>query len=274
MPNPGVLRNLRVKRVSLVDMGANFDTNTGDGAHIMLYKRADVTKDSPSVAAVHVDTIVGNGKKKKENDVKKSLLKRLLGAFNETDVAKRGTEVEAIATEIDALPDDPADAPPVVPMNADAVQKAVAEAVAKAVETVEKANVAKIEALNATIEVEKNQRLDREMVDVLKVFKFAPVDMKTDVAKFRKMRESNPAEYDRVIELLTAAEAQLATSALYKNIGSNLSGGSGDAWTELETLAKALVTKNANGMTKEQALDQVMMDPQNASIVKRYRSAQ
>lgn len=54
---PGILRNLKIKRVALVDMGANFDRRTGDGAHITLWKRA-IAKD-PSVAAVHSDAPMG-----------------------------------------------------------------------------------------------------------------------------------------------------------------------------------------------------------------------
>lgn len=52
---PGILRNLRIKRVSIVDIGANLDTKTGDGAHIMLYKR-HIDKGGPDVGSVHVDS--------------------------------------------------------------------------------------------------------------------------------------------------------------------------------------------------------------------------
>lgn len=44
-----------MKRVALVDVGANFDGETGDGAHIMLFKRHEVGK-GPSVGSVHVDS--------------------------------------------------------------------------------------------------------------------------------------------------------------------------------------------------------------------------
>lgn len=50
---PGILRNLTIKRVSLVENGANQDTATRDGAHIMLFKAG------PSLAAVHVDAPLG-----------------------------------------------------------------------------------------------------------------------------------------------------------------------------------------------------------------------
>ena len=57
----GVLRNLRIKRVALVPMGANFDKKTGDGAHIMLYKGA------PDVGSVHVDSTEWESEYEKAN---------------------------------------------------------------------------------------------------------------------------------------------------------------------------------------------------------------
>lgn len=53
---PGILTRLRIKRVAMVDLGANLDRATGDGAHIMLYKRHDVAKDGPGLASVHSDS--------------------------------------------------------------------------------------------------------------------------------------------------------------------------------------------------------------------------
>lgn len=49
---PGILRNMRIKRVALVENGANFDSLTGDGAHIMLFKSA-------GLGSVHVDSPLG-----------------------------------------------------------------------------------------------------------------------------------------------------------------------------------------------------------------------
>jgi hypothetical protein len=43
---------MRIKRVALVENGANFDSRTGDGAHILLYKSA-------GLGSVHVDSPLG-----------------------------------------------------------------------------------------------------------------------------------------------------------------------------------------------------------------------
>lgn len=42
---PHQLRNLKVSRVALVDKGANHDLDTGEGAHVVLYKSHDPTPD-------------------------------------------------------------------------------------------------------------------------------------------------------------------------------------------------------------------------------------
>lgn len=60
------LSNLRVTKVDLVDFGASYDAKTGDGAHVLLYKRADLAKDQPCATDVHTDT--PQKKKKKQLD--------------------------------------------------------------------------------------------------------------------------------------------------------------------------------------------------------------
>ena len=58
------LKNLKITRVDLVDKGANYDPATGEGAHVLLYKRA-VSKDNPGSGDLHVDTLIGNGNRVK-----------------------------------------------------------------------------------------------------------------------------------------------------------------------------------------------------------------
>lgn len=65
--SPGILRQIRVKRVSLVDMGANYDKKTGDGAHILLSKSA-------GLADVHVDRPLGSDDEEYETEYEKANL--------------------------------------------------------------------------------------------------------------------------------------------------------------------------------------------------------
>lgn len=298
-PKPGRLRNLRVKRVSIVDVGANFDKATGDGAHIMLFKR-HVEKDGPSLGAVHVDTIGGKEDDKdkrktnlKEKNVKKSLFKSLLSLIPQTDANK--TQITEVTKAVEELDDDVVAKAAHVPGDpnckcADCMEKrknftgdptVIEGIVTKALADVQKkheAEVAKLTtantALAATIEVEKAARLDGEMRDILKSFKHVSVDLNKDVPRFRKMKVADPESYDRAIEMLKAADAQLATSKSFETIGSGRSGGRGNAWEEIKNLAKKNVTKGANGVTLEQAIDDVCMDPDNIELVKRYRAEQ
>lgn len=60
------LKNLRVKRVDLVDQGASYDKESGEGAHVLLYKHADgqpeeqpTEKALPTPADVHTDKPMG-----------------------------------------------------------------------------------------------------------------------------------------------------------------------------------------------------------------------
>lgn len=354
---PGVLRNLKINRVALVDAGANFDKATKDGAHIMLFKsdsmgalhvdstewetdyeKANLDADSrnklpdSAFAAVWTDT---SGKKQrklpihdaghlaaargridqadipasvkaearrkidsvtpgshKEKNVKKSIIKRLFEAFRETDVTKQAAAIEEIEKEFPPEDDDSktvhkagdamckcADCVAMRKSASDAVAKKAADDaaaelsknqidVAKRVVDLEKAN--KDLVANLASEVEK--RLDGEMETVLKAFKHTPVDLKTDVAIFRKMKAENPAMFERTIAIMKGTDAQLSESALYKNIGAGGDLAVDSPWAQLEAKADALIEKGTGNMTKEQALEKVMLDPKNRGLVKAYRN--
>ncbi len=393
---PGVLRNLRIKRVALVDKGANFDTATGDGAHIMLYKR-DLSKDA-GLGSVHVDspewdaddadeyekaTLDAAGRRKLSDsdflavwtdaegkkhrklpvhdaghiaaargridgaqipeDVKaaarrklehlnspkektvaktmKDLFAKMAAALAETDVTKRtlllkeaeedaekmgppapgtpeheGAEKEHIGalqnlhktiggqlTKMGEGP-HPGDHPyhkmkamhehlskMLKAMGCDTGEQMVpTEApahVTKALTDLEKANV----SLQKRLDQEIEKREEGEMLTILKSFKATPFKLEgddSDVKKFRKMQREDPAGYSRMMELFKAADAQIATSNLFKNIGAGGGGNSGSAYAEAEALAETMVTKMAGSLTKEQAIDKVFSD--NPKLYSRY----
>lgn len=302
---PGILRNLRVKRVALVDIGANFDVNTGDGAHIMLFKRHEIDKNGPSLGAVHVDAPAdpkaaarrkledeANKNKKEKRMSAKTLLKNMLGLMGETDATKRAEGLALVTKSIDDLPDDSVakvahDPDAEMCKCTDCMAKAkrfdgdVAAAVSKATTDMEKAHRIEMEtitkankALADAIEVEKNIRLDAEMVAVLKSFRATPFDMATDVAKFRKMKEVAPEAYDRTMAVLKAADAQLAASGIYSQMGTSTGGssvGPDAAWAQIEAKADEMVTKSTAGLTREAAIEKVLLNPANKELVKQYR---
>lgn len=285
---PGILRNLRIKRVALVDEGANFDAATGDGAHIMLYK----SKNPPSTP-----TII---KEKPVMKTIKEILKSVLDTILEPDIEKRKLALGPLSKAVDGLEDPTPTTPitPVVPVVAkvahdasDAMckcgdcmskrtdaEKAVNAEVEKRMGSIAKQNedLAKANtALAASVAKMQDDVATTEMTTILKSFKHTPFKLTgddSDVVKFKKMKAADPSGWERMLEIFKAQDAQMGNAFI--TIGSSLSGGKGDAWGELEALAEALVTKSTTPLTQAQALDQVMMNPKNNSIVKRYREQQ
>lgn len=121
---PGILRNLRIKRVALVDLGANLDQATGDGAHIMLYKRHVEKEGGPSLGSVHVpsttrdeDAEAEARRKKTEADNKEKpvakktfkdvvgLIAKALGATDATEKDRLIKEAEAAAGTMSTAPE-------------------------------------------------------------------------------------------------------------------------------------------------------------------------
>lgn len=282
---PGILRNLKIDRVALVDRGANLDKKTGDGAHITLFKSA-----GPGLAAVHVDSTGAPDKQKKpkatidtkEPDVKKSIISKILGALRESDVTKREAAITEIEDLTKAFPEEGDDKvhkadDPMCKCAGCMTKRApvVDEAIAKRMSDIEKQNIdlsAKLEKAHIVLAAEIEKRENGEMVTVLKGLSRVGVNLDTDVAIFRKMKADNPAAYDRTIAMLKANDAQLSDAAMYKNTGSGMQGTvSGDSWAEIENLAKAHMSKSATKMTKEQAIEEVLLDPVNSRLVARYR---
>lgn len=363
---PGILRNLRIKRVSLVEAGANLDPLTLDGAHIMLYKSKDgMKKDGPNVGDVHVDGAYDDrddyekatldaasrnslpdsafaavwtdaqGKKRrklpihdaghleaargrvdgadipadvkakarakiesasnkhKEKPVAKTFWKSLLDAIREPDADKR---VMAVGELEKAFPDnlkdkeDAKEGDEPVHKSGDAMCKCadcmakrqVGKSAAELAAAADKAAIEKkfvdLEKANkdlaAQLVIEKSVRLDGEMREILKSFKATPLKLTgedNDIAKFRKMKESDPAMFDRMIEVLKAQDAQMAMSGAFNSLGTSRTG-TGSSYDQLVAKANAIVEKGAAGMTFEKAFEQVSL--QNPKLVEQYRNEQ
>lgn len=345
--------------MSMVDLGANTDPVTGDGAHIMLYKRADVEK-GPDMTQTHVDTTDwrddyekatldsasrnklpdsafaavwtdSSGKKQrklpihdaghlaaargrvdgadipasvkaearrkidaktpKEKSVKKNFFTKFMELFNETDPAVRLSK----AAELDkAFPDDLKDSKddkdddkdedvtkvahkPNDPLCkcADCMAKSMPPALAdmsKSLTDMEKRYVA-LEKQNSnlakSLQVEIDKRADSEVRDILKSFKATPFDLDKDVAVYRKMRDTDPVSFDRTITVMKAQDAMIASSLLMSNTGSGRSGAPGSAWAQIEAKADAAVEKAAGKVTREQAIEKIMLE--HPELVAKHR---
>lgn len=251
---------------------------------------ADIPADVKSAARRKLESAAGNTNHKEKKVSKISeLFKRVVAAVNETDVSKRAAALEAVGKEADDLdkamhnPDDPSckcaecmakRAP--APTIAD-VDKRIAEAVEKA-QTATRAELQKkLDETSAQLAIEKNMRLDGEIETILKSFKATPFNLDkakddNDIRKFRKMRDTDSDGFDRTIALLRAQDEIVAKSAAFGNLGSSRSGGQQPAWNQIVAKADEKVSKGTNGLTREQAIDQVMLE--NPDLVKRYREEQ
>lgn len=345
MPNkPGILRDIRIKRVALVDSGANFDKKTGDGAHIMVwkasptsavhvdttdwetpYEKANLTADSRNAipdsgfAAVWTDA---SGKKRrklpihdaghlaaargrvdqadipadvkaearrkieaatnKEKPVKKNwkdMFKSAVGLMTEPDASVRTTKAAELLKAADDMPDT--DEVPVHKGDdpnckcADCMAKRAPQPteLEKRMTAIEKQNadlVAENTNLKKSVSTEIEKRESDEMVTILKSFKHTSIDLTKDVPHFMKMRKSDPEGYARIMEIMKASDATAAAN--FSDIGTRRGTGEGSAWAQVEALADKIMEKGVAGVTKEQAIEKVLLDPKNQGLAKQYRA--
>lgn len=127
------------------------------------------------------------------------------------------------------------------------------------------------------LKTERNLRLETELTTVLKSFKATSFnldekDTNNDIKKFRKMQQTDPEGYARMMQIFKAADEQLATSALFaKQFGSSRSGSAGSAEAQLQAKADSLIQKDGK-LTKAAAFEQACLD--NPGLVAEYRREQ
>jgi len=141
-------------------------------------------------------------------------------------------------------------------------------AVTKRINDIENEN----KELKKRLDEQVNKAADAEMREILKSFKSVPIDLNTDVQKFRKMKQDDPEMYERTMTIFKATDEQLSASKLYKNFGSSTSGGAGSSYEQLVAKAEALITKSKDPMTFEKAFDLVCQE--NPKLVESYRNEQ
>lgn len=134
------------------------------------------------------------------------------------------------------------------------VAKASREALEKRVEAAEKTANEATALAKSLVETAKTE----EQTRVVKSFTRISTDVAKDVPLFKKLAETlSKAEYDRVVEVMRAADNALAASALFANVGSPREG-SESAWGQIVAKADALLEKGDSKLTREQAIDKIM----------------
>ncbi len=95
---PTRLANLVIERVDLVDVGANLDKRTGDGSHILLYKRGHVTKRIVERDGEYC-VLSEDGSKTLGCHATEAMAQRQLRAVEASKAKKRAQEVLQLAGE-------------------------------------------------------------------------------------------------------------------------------------------------------------------------------
>lgn len=243
------LKELKVNRVDLVDVGANIDRESGEGAHIKLWKR----DDGPPAADDQT-----------EYDILKHAVSTAISEMEEEDEEIVDDDEEP-SPLLDSEPDADDEGSPLLTKGADApvapeatvnndtavaqpsdIQKRLEELEKRASEAEARASKAEADAAAAqsVAKVERDARILKDIGDEIK--KFANLTITAEDAPFfKRAQETLTAEdYAKFMGLLTSANEQVAKSGLFTEVGRNVPRPSvGTAAQRLEAEAKILVEK-------------------------------
>lgn len=234
------LRDVKFSRVSLVDKGASFDKATGDGAHVVLFKRH--TNEEKQMDKAKFD----------------ELLKALAGITDEQKESLKKALGAPAAAEVELTKLSPAVRELIEKANADA-------AAAKAEAATSKAAIEKITKAARRVELQKRVDVHKKLgggeviADVLGLIEDADKDLSK---KFE--------------EKLSAWNAQLVKSELFSKAGSRgtseqpMAVGGDEISDEIERLVSEVVQKDAKA-TREQAMAKVF--EANPDLYERYANA-
>jgi hypothetical protein len=155
-------------------------------------------------------------------------------------------------------------------------KKEVEKAIAKRTEDLQKRLEAAEASLKAADVIVKGEVAKRELGEVrVELAKFAnlTIDIEKEAPEYLILKQASPKAYESLVAKLAAAneQAKLAKK-LEDDLGSGIPGGPRpSAWKEIEAKAAGVLAKSTDSkMTKAQAIDKVMQDPENFPLVKRY----
>jgi len=271
---PKKLKGLLIDRVDLVTAGDNPD------ARVSLFKHKDPE------GGEHVDTIISKALKGLEEilnkwkggsedmpfDIKKFLeglpeeqrkpLEKELNKVSamEKDLAEKDTSIKTLTERVEELektqkPGDGTDDGNGA--GDDDVLKGLPEAVRKMVEDSQK----RAEEAEKIAKQVQDEALTREYVTKAQAFTNLTMDVEKVGPVLKRIASASAEDYAEVEAILKAANELVSKNTLImKELGSGSSDAGGDAWAKIEAQAQELVTKSADGLTKEQAILKVLRD--------------
>lgn len=132
-----------------------------------------------------------------------------------------------------------------------------------ALEALWKAN----EQLETDLKKERDEKVLKQYVEKAKGYANLPVEAESFGLVLKTIAEKAPDQYSALEQLLNGLNESMKQSALFKEVGKGDEGKAGSAWDKIEQAAAALIQKS-EGMTKEQAVAQVLK--QNPDLYTEY----
>lgn len=188
----------------------------------------------------------------KEDSVEKSAEERLEEALEALRKAEeRIEEMENAAKEETAEEET-------VEESAEDLMKSAPEPVAKAFAEMKKQAdeaVAKAAEIEAVLKAERDARADAEAIEKAKSWSHLSLDASTVGPALRRLAETDEELAKSVTSVLESVNAQAESANIFAELGAS-SATSGDAFTQMETLAKAAVA-DGKATTMEQAFVEI-----------------
>lgn len=229
------LTNVAFSRIALVDKGASFDKATGDGAHVLIFKRATPADGDNTMTPEDILKAVAA-----LTPEQKASLQKALGAAPAPEDVLKG----------------------LTPAQRELVEKAQADA------TAAKADAAVNKAAIETLQKAARTESLRKRVDV---FKHLSGDKAVLAEVVGLIEDSNKDIAKKFEEILAAHDAQLAKGGVTGGpVGSRGTGetpGDGSARAEVEKRVAAIIQKDAK-LSKDSATSQVFSE--DAALYQRY----
>lgn len=126
----------------------------------------------------------------------------------------------------------------------------------------------------AILKAERDERRTKEFITkAADEFAHLPGTKADELGPVLKtLADSSPAEYEKVIGILKAADSAIKAGEVLAQAGraSPQSGIAGTAWAQIEKMAEGLVQKGEKVFTKAQAIDEVLRSPQGKALYQDY----
>jgi hypothetical protein len=145
------------------------------------------------------------------------------------------------------------------------IWKSVPEAVRKRFEELEK----RAKEAEEVAKRERDERVLREYVAKAQAFRGLPVQPDEFGKVLKSLAEKAPEEYQKVEDVLKAADEAIAKGKLFAEVGKSGGGTTGGALAQLESIAKSKMEASGGTLTKEQAFAKACEE--NPTLYEQYR---